>query len=255
MAAVSENALCIPMQYNPKFKVYTRLDEPIWGKSLTSIDEAMEVLSLCSQLDFLCKKELSEHPTGRIDHGKVGHSFEMKAIVLLDQLQKHVEQIHGGHVSTEDYLEYTGFAKLFPRAAAYVSHPKDLSISNKSTHMDNYYSHMACLHQVVSIANQIIRDLFSSSQHKYMAHQLALLFQSLSLFKSNDILNAYRTNIEQNFNSIKDRLHPDSGEVTLTQEQQKWLFDVMTAIVQTVQSFPVDLTKDLFQLSHTLQQL
>ncbi len=37
----------------------------------------------------------------------------------------------------QDFLEYNGIGKIYPRAAAYVAQPKDLSLTHTTTLMDS----------------------------------------------------------------------------------------------------------------------
>lgn len=42
------------------FSVDVRLHEPLLSRDVTPIDTEIEMMSLCSQLDILCHKELKE---------------------------------------------------------------------------------------------------------------------------------------------------------------------------------------------------
>lgn len=44
---------------------------------------------------------------------------------------------------------------------------------------EGYFSRMASLHQVASLAAQINNDARSMTNHKYLAHQMALLYVSI----------------------------------------------------------------------------
>jgi len=51
-----------------------------------------------------------------------------------------------------------------------------MSLAYKATSMDEYFTTLGTVQQVVSLAHQINSDVTALDNHKYIAHQLALLY-------------------------------------------------------------------------------
>jgi len=83
----------------------------------------------------------------------------------------------------------------------------------------DYFAALGIVNQVVSLSRQMGRDI-PAKQHKYMAHQIALLYQSLgSLGKPGA---AVRKDIEGNFARVKG-LTEGSKTPMLPEEVSQWL--------------------------------
>ncbi|KAJ8309687.1 hypothetical protein KUTeg_011552 [Tegillarca granosa] len=100
MAAACTQPLVVPMHYDPSFKdwsfntfshflflVDVRLHEPLLPREVTPADIEIDMMSFCSQLDILCKKEILMQPDGKIEHGKVSSSFTNKGSNTSSQKQ------------------------------------------------------------------------------------------------------------------------------------------------------------------------
>ena len=44
--------------------------------------------------------------------------------------------------------------------------------------VEGYFSHLSALHNVLTMSQQLNTDILSSPSHKYVAHQMALLYVS-----------------------------------------------------------------------------
>ncbi|PVD18784.1 hypothetical protein C0Q70_21336 [Pomacea canaliculata] len=153
------------------------LHEPTVASMSTGAGEIkVEVAALCSQLEVLCRKELLNQPSHRIDNGKVSNSFRSKANLIIERMRHVLVKDRTIHSSVEEYLGITNMSKMFPRAVQYIKDSKSFSLVSKQTHLDEYIGAMSHLHQIATLSHQINEDIIKSQRPKYLAHQLALLY-------------------------------------------------------------------------------
>lgn len=81
----------------------------------------------------------------------------------------------------QDYMEVMGIGRLYPRAAVYLRSPDTPAQHDVSTVMDGYFPSIAQLHQLISLCKQLQQDMDVLNNHKYVAHQLAVLFVRFSV--------------------------------------------------------------------------
>lgn len=86
---------------------------------------------------------------------------------------------------------------------------------------------MSQLNQVVVLSIQLHSDV-DLKNHKYIAHQIALLYQSLN--NSRQELKLFRPLIEKNFEQIKS-VCSKSSEPRLSPEQREWIRQITTQIL------------------------
>ena len=85
--------------------------------------------------------------------------------------------------------------------------------------LQEYFKYVSSMNQVASLCRQIQSDV-TSGQHKYMAHQIALLYQSLGALGKPAV--EVRKEIEANFARVKGTTE-GSKVPTLPEEIQRWL--------------------------------
>jgi len=93
-----------------------------------------------------------------------------------------------------------------------------------------YFKYMGVMNQVMSLCRQIQSDV-QSGQHKYMAHQIALLYQSLGALGKPAV--EVRKEIEANFGRVKGTTE-GSKVPTLPEEIQRWLMAKTRDVVRVV---------------------
>lgn len=248
MSVAATEPLVVPLLYDPSFKVDVRLHEPLLGSSTQNLDLDVELMSLCSQLDMICQKELSKHKQEKIEHGKVSSDFTNKATVVCDRMQQLMLRSGSVNTSLQQYIVTKRFDILFPRAAAYMENPSHFNLNQRSEGMDNYYTDLTALQNLSGLSRQINSDLSNLSDHKYIAHQMAILYQSLNNV-GHPLLDPYKKSIEENFKSIKTTLsqESESGKKQLYPEQREWFLNLTSGIVNTINSFPAELTAEMLQ--------
>ncbi|ELT97783.1 hypothetical protein CAPTEDRAFT_226708 [Capitella teleta] len=221
-ASVSAPIGC-PMNYDPKYMVEVCLKHPLWSTAEESV--GLEIISLLSQLDLWCYKELTLQPNGKISDGKASQSFQNQSLILLDQLRKSDEILrHRKGVDLLSYLKQTGLDELYPRASICCA-TEDISMELQITEMDEYFGEMSSVHQMVTLAQQINSDV-SLSSHKYLAHQLAVLYQLLAT--DGDVFTSTRKEIQTRFQRIKEHLQTAS---ILEASDAQWLLQMTTSLV------------------------
>ncbi|XP_060063848.1 uncharacterized protein LOC132544290 [Ylistrum balloti] len=253
MAAACAPPLVVPMHYVPSFKVDVRLHEPLTGGEASPTDIEIEMMSLCSQLDVLCKKELRDQHGKKSELGKVSSEFTDKATVVHDRMKQLLLR-QKQDMSLGQYIVWRGLDRVFPRAATFLSRPDGLNLLDKKTGLDGYYQDLACMNQLLSLSMQINSDLHNLQDHKYIAHQLAILYQSVTSLDA-ACMETFKKSIEDNFKVVKASL-ADDGESgrQLSNEHKQWLINLTCSIVQMLTSFPAELTQEMVQPVLALHQ-
>eukprot|EP00039_Didymoeca_costata_P017068 m.313550 g.313550 ORF g.313550 m.313550 type:complete len:304 (+) comp16491_c2_seq4:70-981(+) len=160
-----------------------------------------------------------------------------KARRLSEEVKKIFLQIHAPDPTLSEYLERVGLATIFPRCLSLFKMKREMSLSTKRVKMDAYLPHLAILHQLVSICEQIRSALDNAPDHKYIAHQISLLYQSLS--HASTPVAEYSKQIEEMFPKIKIATrHEDGVVVKLPFDLAFWLRNVLNGIIETVYSLP-----------------
>ncbi|XP_052784146.1 uncharacterized protein LOC128219976 [Mya arenaria] len=254
MAASMQGPISSPTHYDASFKVDIQIHQPLLSRSTTSGDIRIEMISLCFQLETLCKKELIEQTS--IRNGHVSNSFIDRATVVCDRIQNLLGKVPPEYQDCMRYIQSQGLQQLFPRAVSYLQNPGTFSLEFQKTDLDNYLNSVSILSQLSTLARQLHGDCVNPSSHKYIAHQLALLYQTVSSLKS-PVFSQHKQSIEEMFKPIKATLSSaseDGHSRCLTDEQQEWLLNLTNHLLNTLNSFPADLTHDMLLPASILLQ-
>ncbi|KAI1315065.1 hypothetical protein EDD11_001358 [Mortierella claussenii] len=119
----------------------------------------------------------------------------------------------------------TGLAEMFPKSSEYLGIDPILP---GGSFIEAHFRQMSTINQLVSIALQLQNDL-RLSNHKFMAHQVALLYQCINQAGPQFSIK-YKGRVEENFNTLKE-VSNMSEEPHLPIELQAWLTDLTTDIV------------------------
>jgi hypothetical protein len=100
--------------------------------------------------------------------------------------------------------------------------------------MSDMLQRMNLLNQVITLATQLKDDLLLTN-HKYMAHQMALLYQSLNVIGKP--VAHYKQRIEKRFDQLKAMTNvPSSGDTSkgpvLNNEMKLWISDLCSDILR-----------------------
>lgn len=240
---LAPKALSSPHLYDPALRVDIQLDAPLWvpGSGLRQI--AADMMGLCVQLDSilmtsgLAQESDIDPAAGR----KVSFEKECssKAAVVLEKMKELLRR-NSQEDDIDTYLRESGISYLFPRLEYYIQ-GEDVALETVSTPlMDGYFSHLTSLHNVLTLSQQLNTDILTSHSHKYVAHQLALLYQSIGQVPQ---LAHYKKSIESKFSAIKMSCtaqatgHPPR----LTPDLQRWLVDLTQRLVEQTSSLNPEL--------------
>ncbi|XP_062588945.1 uncharacterized protein LOC134250598 [Saccostrea cucullata] len=158
------------------------------------------------------------------------------------------------NTSLRQYIVSKRFDLLFPRAAAYLENPGHFNLNQRTEGVDKYLADLSALQNLSALSRQINTDLSNLSDHKYIAHQMAILYQSLNNV-GHTLLDPYKKSIEENFKSIKTTLSEDreTGGKQLYPEQLEWFLNLTSGIVNTINSFPPELTAEMSQPANIIK--
>ncbi|CAG5136612.1 unnamed protein product [Candidula unifasciata] len=217
----------------------------------------VNIMSLCLQLDTLCRQEYTTHHLHGNEHGKACSTFSDKADMVVRNMQHVLARYHDpDHLEVSLFLSESGLDKLFPRVASYIANPSTFSAKLKKTHIDNYLLQTSHLHHVLGLTRQIHQDVIYTG-HKYLPHQLAVLYQAISSIPSGGkALSAERTNIEENFKALKRSIDDilDREDVSLLSEIRNWILNLTESIIQVISSMPQCMTEEILPVAQVLQQ-
>ncbi|KAG0305247.1 hypothetical protein BGZ98_004418 [Dissophora globulifera] len=130
-----------------------------------------------------------------------------------------------GRRMLQRYMIRTGLAEMFPKSSEYLGIDPVLP---GGSFIEAHFRQMSTINQLVSIALQLQNDL-RLSNHKFVAHQVALLYQCINQ-AGPQFSKKYKSRVEENFNALKDSSNT-SDEPRLPIELQAWLSDLTTDIV------------------------
>ncbi|KAI8049456.1 hypothetical protein BDF22DRAFT_180437 [Syncephalis plumigaleata] len=107
---------------------------------------------------------------------------EQETIRLTAALRALIEQHDEAGRSIQTYITEVGLASLFPKAATRLGIEDLLPVPSdqdrSSTIRVDHFARMSTMHQLVAISLQL-KDALRLSNHKYVAHQLALFYHCL----------------------------------------------------------------------------
>eukprot|EP00960_Hanusia_phi_P065564 766138-Hanusia_phi.AAC.2 len=175
---------------------HVMLDEPLCrGREEDEVGaDVTSVGCICAQMHILIEKEAQLAEAN--DSSDFAQSVQRGLEQLYMQLQKECNVLFPS-LSFRDALDQLRMLELFPSLAERLQLEPSL---DKSVTFKEYINHIALLHQTISMASQIRSDI-ASSNHKYMAHQIALLYQSLSYANMKGA--SFKSQIEEHFPTIK----------------------------------------------------
>jgi hypothetical protein len=131
------------------------------------------------------------------------------------------------------------FPKLSPSIAAMSAmnllHLTDNQLGPTNADFPAYFTRLNTLNQIMSLALQLRQDL-NLTNHKYMAHQLALLHQSVSAGIQagfGQAFTPFKSTIEQKFTDIKS-MTSSSASPQLDYANKQWISSLCQDLLQTI---------------------
>ncbi|KAK1797784.1 hypothetical protein P4O66_008135 [Electrophorus voltai] len=213
MAAVSlTEPLCQPCGYNDHFKVELYVKKPLMPIHLSPEQVALEMLCLCSQMDLLIRAQVYQFQ-GQLKQDRSpeeSDSFQKQAAEIIDQMNQNLEHLPKPAPLLEDYLDIAGLSVMFPRVEVYIIHGSPVDML-ETPPLDGYLPHLGRLNQLLALSQQLEDDVKHLGSHKYIPHQLAVIYQVLSCLKDILPLSSIKRDIEANFKQMKISLIIEEG--------------------------------------------
>ncbi|KAM8975070.1 uncharacterized protein RCH25_037260 [Pelodytes ibericus] len=250
MAAVSySQPIRQPSLYHSCCKVIINLKKPLQPIQMSCKQVALEMFSLCSQLDILIKGEVLHlqelySDDANIEESDIFHTFGAELVEKMKECLTHLPE---PIPCLEDYLDMSGLSGLFPRVEIYIIHKRPVDMLERPP-MDEYYIHIGKLNQLLVLSQQLEDDVCHLGSHKYVAHQLSVLYKVLSYFSGCLSLDILKRDIEANFKFVKSALNTNEGsrqEPLLPAHMLTWLLDLTQTIITTVSTLPEELTGEI----------
>ncbi|XP_055492446.1 uncharacterized protein si:ch211-218d20.15 isoform X1 [Leucoraja erinacea] len=146
-----------------------------------------------------------------------------------------------------------GCQHYFPRVEIYVIHGRPVDMLERPT-TDAFASKMALFVVIVKnngdfqFSQQLEDDVQHLGSHKYIAHQLSVLYKVLNYFSGFITFDILKRDIEANFKALKSGLAVDESsarEPLLPYHYVNWILCLTRSIIKIVSSLPDELTEEL----------
>eukprot|EP00047_Mylnosiga_fluctuans_P011215 m.20078 g.20078 ORF g.20078 m.20078 type:complete len:249 (+) comp3500_c0_seq2:32-778(+) len=219
--------LCVAHEYDGSLQADVYLHDPLWV-ARPAEDRTVQAITVLSQLESLCR---------RIQIlGQKADSGQMASVLQQEQdLIRKLEGIVGEPGNLKMFLVQHPLGQLSPRLLARLGVGPTPAVE-KRTSYENYLLHMNFLNQIMSLGLQLRANIKSPSAHKYIAHQLALLYQSIAA--QSPTLDSFKLEIERRFASVKASVRGADGIARLPRDQADWLFAMTTRLLQEIAQLP-----------------
>jgi len=214
---------------NPALAGHGLAVEKCWNQPIRDLRSparklALEMLNLCSLMELVLEREAAS----RADHGAVHETLD-KLANKLDRLMEQAEALVG---RVEMYLNgWPAWQALFPRVWLHVGLSQVGATSSA-----NHFSHAQHLNTILSTSMILRHSLLDPRiSHRYLAHQLALTYQSLSA--APELQKRYIQDIQTRFENIKLQCSSgatESAMVRVDDVQGGWMYNLATDLATQV---------------------
>ncbi|KAM8855587.1 uncharacterized protein AB9W97_020390 isoform 1-T1 [Spinachia spinachia] len=251
MAGSTSEPLCRPCVYRGAFKVELQVRRPLMPVQLSPEQVGLEMLCLCGQLDLLIRAQMQQFQE-QLGHGcspEESDTFQAQGSEILDQMLQCLEHLPKPMPQLEDYLDMVGLSVMFPRVEVFLIQGSPVDMLERPP-MDDYYSHVTKLNQLLVLSQQLEEDIRHLGSHKYIAHQLSVIYQVVCSFRGNRAFSKMKKDIEANFKQLKQSLVAEKGsrlEPQLAANYIDWVLQLTQSLTSLVLTLPEELTEELDQ--------
>lgn len=196
-------------------QVRSCLDQPIFNAP-----DLRSLVALCCTADTLLERQ-----------HKVARNFDEVDVGVLKSIENLCMQISSS-LSTKDVLQQLKLLHLFPYLNQYLA--SELQEPSQSNLGAAYLLYISLLNQVVMMGTQLYHDACVPGHHKYAAHQIALLYQSLNMLQGET--KPIRRLIEARFDEIKSIT--ESKNPYLSLELSDWVQEITWLCREEVKNCP-----------------
>ncbi|KAK1902760.1 NAD(P)H-quinone oxidoreductase subunit J [Dissostichus eleginoides] len=176
-------------------------------------------------------------------------TFQAQGSEILDQMLQCLEHLPKPMPQLEDYLDMVGLSVMFPRVEVFLIQGSPVDMLERPP-MDEYFFHIAKLNQLLVLSQQLEEDIRHLGSHKYIAHQLSVIYLVLSSFRGIQAFSEIKKDIEANFKQMKQSLLVEEGsrhEPQLAAHYINWILELTQSLTSLVLTLPEELTEDLHQ--------
>ncbi|XP_034042873.1 uncharacterized protein si:ch211-218d20.15 isoform X2 [Thalassophryne amazonica] len=247
MAVSSSEPLCHPCVYHHAFKVDLQVRRPLMPVQLSPDQVGLEMWCLCGQLDLLIRAQMQQEQLGQGCSPEESDTFQSQGTEILDQMLQCLEHLPKPMPQLEDYLDMVGLSAMFPRVEVFLIQGSPVDMLERPP-MDEHFPHIAKLNQLLVLSQQLEEDIRHLGSHKYIPHQLSVIYQVISSFRGFQAFCEIKNDIETNFKQMKQSLLVDEGsrhEPQLAAHYIEWIVEITQSISSEVLSLPEELTEDL----------
>ncbi|XP_011605367.1 uncharacterized protein [Takifugu rubripes] len=259
MAVNTSEPICQPCAYHQVFKVELQLKRPLMPVHLSPEQVGLEMLCLCGQLDLLIRAQMQQfqEQLGQGCSPEESDTFQAQGSEILDRMLQCLEHLPKPMPELEDYLDIVGLSAMFPRVEVFLIQGSPVDMLERPP-MDDYLLHVAKLNQLLVLSQQLEEDIRHLGSHKYIAHQLSVIYQVICTFRGSHALSEIKKDIEANFKQMKQCLSTDEGskhEPQLAAQYTTWILQITQSLTSMVLSLPEELTDELHQAVTFVSQL
>ncbi|GBG69142.1 hypothetical protein CBR_g3841 [Chara braunii] len=113
-----------------------------------------------------------------------------------------------------------------------------------------YLSHVSQINQILTLGGQLEEDVQRQHNHKYIAHQLALLYQCLNQVRGET--KVFKRRIETRFEEIKHQTEQQPAPI-LSDSCKRWLRQLITDLREVIARFPPSIRGKLSAVQQALE--
>eukprot|EP01102_Stenamoeba_stenopodia_P017401 TRINITY_DN6222_c0_g3_i1.p1 TRINITY_DN6222_c0_g3~~TRINITY_DN6222_c0_g3_i1.p1 ORF type:complete len:285 (+),score=65.15 TRINITY_DN6222_c0_g3_i1:508-1362(+) len=240
----------VSLQLDPVATIKICLDEPVFvtpkassNKSTSPPQREMhgKIMSTCYNLELVYAKIKQQR------RKQLSIDSEQQTLQRLNErLASLVSQVMNNTQTIEEYLQESGVFRICPSLAPHFgTHAPRSELRTKR----EYFSQMAVLNQIYSLSAQLRSDILLSN-HKYMSHQIALLYQCISGLEDSSV--GYKQSIKQNFEQIRSTIELNGNRLSI--DQQEWLRQLTADLTRLLTAFPPELQELVYPLCFYITQ-
>ncbi|TNN29452.1 hypothetical protein EYF80_060399 [Liparis tanakae] len=233
------------------WSVELQVRRPLMPVQLSPEQVGLEMLCLCGQLDLLIRAQMQQfqEQLGQGCSPEEEDTFQAQGSEILDQMLQCLEHLPKPMPQLEDYLDMVGLSVMFPRVEVFLIQGSPVDML-ESPAMDEYFSHVARLNQLLVLSQQLEEDIRHLGSHRYIAHQLSVIYQVVSSFRGIQAFSEMKKDIEANFKQVKRSLAAEEGarhEPQLAAHYVTWILELTEGLTTVVLALPEELTEDMEQ--------
>eukprot|EP00741_Cyanophora_paradoxa_P011304 tig00020554_g10918.t2 len=203
--------------------VALQLGEPLWA-----LGKMRDVFTLCAEISIIVDAQQTQNK----------HSLEAQKRELYEKLAKIVLR-RTPHAPLIRALDDLGLSSWFPSIIADLTGTPRAASADSPLPLKDYLQHLGVLNQTIVMASQLREDMHLSN-HKYIAHQIALLYQCLNGIRTG--VETFKKRIESRFEEIK-AVTEQSQCPQLSESQKQWLLDLCADVIVAANKLPSGMLK------------